>query len=61
MTDYVVVRVPRVLLRQAAEDTLTVHQDRCLLADDCDCLYRATALRVAASLETGREDPDGTP
>lgn len=61
MTDYTIVRVPRDLLRQAAEDTLTVHQDRCLTSDGCDCLYRATTLRVAASLETGREDPDGTP
>ena len=60
MNDYTIVRIPRALLRQAAEDTLTVHADRCLLADDCDCLHRATTLRVAASLETGREITDGT-
>ena len=60
--DYAVVRVPRALLRDAAEDALTVHQDRCLPSDDCDCLFRATWLRVAAGLETGRdheEDTDG--
>lgn len=59
--DYAEVRLPRSLLREAAEDALTVHQDRCLPTDDCDCLYRATALRVAAGLVTRREDPPHGP
>lgn len=53
--DRAVVSLPRRVLREAAEDALTVHQDRCVPSDACDCLERATLLRVAAGLETGRE------
>jgi hypothetical protein len=52
--ELVTVRLTRAELREAAEDVLVAHAASCAPTLTCDCLSRATRLRVAAS----REDTD---